>query len=180
MHRRALLFAASALLVVVGLGGCTEDPTLDRVGGSGTTNDARPECSRAAPDAAPRFLPCDVEAVLRAKCQRCHNSKAVLDVCYPAKTCVKGPFPLLTWADTHKIQGTIPTFELMLSAVASDFMPFKVTNISPPVAPLDEDEKATLISWAKACGPARSTACPIGEDAGDSAPPRDAAPSGDK
>jgi hypothetical protein len=155
-----------ALLALIGPVACTEDPTLDTVGGSGTTTDADPECSQAAPDAAPRFLPCDVEAVLRAKCQRCHNSKAVLDVCYAAKTCRKGPFPLLTWSDTHKLQGATPTFELMRQAVESNFMPFQVTDISPPVERLTAGEKATLINWTRACAPGRSTACPVPEDGG--------------
>jgi hypothetical protein len=168
VDKRIRLFAAPALLAMIGPIACTEDPTLDTVGGSGTTNDARQECSRAAPDAAPRFLPCDVEAVLRDKCQRCHNSAAALDRCFPAKTCLRGPFPLLTWSDTHELQGTTPTFELMEHAVSTDFMPFKTTGISPPVEPLTALEKATLINWTKACAPAVSTACPRPEpeDAG--------------
>jgi hypothetical protein len=178
---RRTLFAAlpvRTLGALVALVACTEDPTLDRVGGSGSNNDARPECPQVAADAQPRFLPCNVEAVLRAKCQRCHNSKAVLDRCYPAKTCVRGPFPLLTWSDTHALQGSTPTFELMRRAVESGLMPFQTTDISPPVEPLDAEEKATLINWAKACAPAGSKACPASEDGGDSA--LDGAPSGDK
>jgi hypothetical protein len=175
VRRPVMPFAACALSAFAGLGGCTDDPTLDLVGGSGTTTDARPECSQAAPDAAPRFLPCDVEAVLRAKCQRCHNSTAVLDVCYPAGTCLRGPFPLLTWSDTHQLRGATPTYELMRQAVQDGFMPFTTANVSPPVALLESDEKATLINWANACAPAGSRACDPGDDGGGSRPP-----SGDK
>jgi hypothetical protein len=166
------------LLALMGSTACTEDPTLDKVGGSGAIPDAARECSQDAPDAATRFLPCDVEAVLKAKCQRCHNSRAVLDVCYPAKTCVKGPFPLLNWSDTHKPLGTTPIFELMQQAVSSGYMPFKTTDISPPVEPLTTAEKATLINWTQACAPGRPTACPAPGDA--AARTLDGGASGDK
>lgn len=171
-------FAAAALLALLGPAACTEDPTLDKVGGSGALPDADRTCSLDPPDASPRFLPCDVEAVLRGKCQRCHNSREVLAVCYPAKTCVKGPFPLLTWSDTHAPFGTAPIYEAMLQAVSSGYMPFKTTDISPPVEPLTAAEKAILINWTKACAPGRPTVCPPPEDAGERA--LDGAASGDK
>ena len=60
-----------------------------------------------------------------------------------------------------------PTFELMRDAVATGYMPFKTTGITPPVAPLDAEEKGTLIRWTTSCAPARSTACIPVDDAGD-------------
>jgi hypothetical protein len=100
----------------------------------------------------------------------------VLDSCYVAKTCVKGPFPLLTWSDTHKLQDTTPTFELIHQAIEIDFMPFKTTSISPPVEPLSAEEKATLLRWTAACAPGVSKSCG-GSDGGETL---DAAASGDK
>jgi len=116
VHRRCTVLRMAAALA---LAGCTEDPTLERVGGSGTPGlDAQPSCSESSPDARPRALPCNVEAVLRARCQRCHNSNDELDRCYPAQTCLRGPFPLLTWSDTHSTSyGDSPVFELMQKTV---------------------------------------------------------------
>lgn len=169
MHRRRSTARLAALVALLGGLGCTtEDPVLDRVGGTGRAvdgragdgkaGDGRAECSSEVPDAAPRLFPCDVEAVLAAKCQRCHNSNAVLNRCYP-KSCVKAPFPLLTWSDTHQPYGDRPIFEAMHQAVETDYMPFKTTDISPPVAPLTAEEKATLLAWTAACAPAGSRAC---------------------
>jgi hypothetical protein len=102
----------------------------------------------------------------------------VIDACYLAKTCKKGPFPLLTWSDTHQLFGTTPIFELMLNAVQNGYMPFQVTDITPPVAPLGDAEKATLINWAKACAPAGTRACGFGDGGGGT--PVDGAAGGDK
>lgn len=159
--------SAFAIVATSACFGCMEDPVLDHVGGSGTiTSDASRPCPETVPDARPRSLPCDVEAVLAKKCQRCHNSKAHLDVCYPAKTCLRGPFPLLTWSDTHEDYGGKPVFERMRDAVESDYMPFKTTMISPPVEPLTTAEKSTLIAWTKSCAPPGTVACPASvEDA---------------
>jgi len=164
----------AALVGLVAVQGCTEDPTLDKVGGTGPLPDARATdgqatdapvtCDETRADAAPGLLPCDVEAVLAAKCQRCHNSKAVLDVCFPKNTCLRGPFPLLTWSDTHQIYGGKPIFERMHDAVASGFMPFQSTDITPPTAPLEPSEKTTLLEWTKDCAPEGRVTC--GSDAG--------------
>jgi hypothetical protein len=152
-----------AALVVSGsfvVTACTEDPKLEKVGGNGSTDaDARPTCADSVPDAEPRFFPCNVEAVLVAKCQRCHNEKAVLDLCSPEKKCLKGPFPLLSWSDTHQLFGDQPIFELMRMAVLTDYMPFKTDTITPPVAPLTADEKATLVAWTTVCAPAGTAPC---------------------
>lgn len=164
--------AAALLAAVVWLGlmltSCTEDPTLDRVGGTGPVADGRARCDETPADASPRSFPCDVEAVLRAKCQRCHDSPAELDRCYPAKTCLRGPFPLLKWSDTHQVYGDKPIFVRMHDAVASDFMPFKSNDITPPTAPLEPGEKATLLAWTAACAPPGSVACSA-TDAGSAA-----------
>src|ERR1041385_262789 len=157
--RSAAIAAVMGLWVALAAGGCTEAPRLDTVGGNGKIADARPSCDETPADGSPRAFPCDVEAVLEAKCQRCHNSKAELDRCYPEKTCLKGPFPLLTWSDTHQIYGEKPIFERMYDAVLSGFMPFQTTDISPPTVPLTPSEKETLLVWARACAPPRTTAC---------------------
>jgi hypothetical protein len=71
-----------------------------------------------------------------------------------------------------------PTFELMRMAVASGFMPLPAPDLSPPVEPLDAEEKATLIAWANECAPGALNACPSPNDGGDAA--LDAAGGGDK
>lgn len=147
------------MVVGLGLGGCTEDPSLDRVGGSGSPADGQARCDETPADASPRPFPCDVEAVLRAKCQRCHNSPAVLDRCYPAKTCLHGPFPLLTWSDTHQVYAEKPIFVRMREAVASGYMPFQSNDITPPTAPLEPGEKETLVAWTTACAPPGNAVC---------------------
>jgi hypothetical protein len=157
--------AVRALAVALVAAGCTEDPKLDRVGGNGSGgSDARPSCSESTPDARPRSFPCDVEAVLRARCQRCHNSSDELDRCSPAKTCLRGPFPLLTWSDTHANFDGTPVFELMQTVVETDFMPLQSPPVSPPAAPLDADQKATLLAWVRSCAPPGTAAC-AGTDA---------------
>lgn len=105
--------------------------------------------------------PCDVEAILAAKCRRCHTSTEELDRCYPAKECERAPFPLLTFADSRQDigDGTTPVAHIA-DAVRTGFMPFQSTRLTTPVEPLTESETSTLIDWANACGPPAAAACP--------------------
>jgi hypothetical protein len=119
---------------------------------------ANGDCSAAAEPAA-GFFPCDVEAVLSAKCQRCHNAPDVVRACTDAGTCAPAPFPLLEWSDTRRRLGEDPIYVLMGRAVASGAMPFMLTNITPPTEPLTSAEKQTLLDWIEACAPPSATAC---------------------
>lgn len=140
-RRRTLHFLAAGIALCAGLA-CSENE------------------SREAPCAAPlaedagRVFPCDVDAVLEAKCRRCHNTDAVLDVCYPQGTCLRGPFPLVTYDDTRvDIGGGTIVHERMDDVVASGYMPFQTPDIQPPVQTLTEDEKRILLDWLAAGAP---------------------------
>lgn len=134
------------------LAGCVVGPDDGRKDDGGTV-DAAKSCDTVSFDATDPRLPCDVEAILVAKCQRCHNTPAVIDACYAAHTCAKGPFPLLSWQDTHQVVGSEPVFERMKTAISTDFMPLQITTIMPPVEKLTDAEKARLLDWLSQCAP---------------------------
>ncbi len=92
---------------------------------------------------SPRF-PCEVEAVIQAKCQRCHDQ--------PPKN--GAPFPLLTWEDTRGPYGTKLVYQAMLPAIETDFMPLTQLKLDPPVEPLTPEEKTLLLDWLAAGAPA--------------------------
>jgi hypothetical protein len=157
-------------LVLLSAWACEHDPEIDREGGplpdassGGTAGDSGVggQAADAGADGAPcpfidpaiitPALPCDVEAVLKAKCQRCHQNPPLNGA----------PFPLLTWENTQAIYFNQPIYARMLKAVSSGFMPYKGVVLDPPVEPLTDDEKATLIAWLSECGPpAEKTSCP--------------------
>ena len=151
----------------------THDPEIDRVGGplpdassggssgsggsagiGGEAGDAAvdaPTCPIIDPAIVTPALPCEVEAVLKAKCQRCHQEPPLNGA----------SFPLLTWENTQAIYFKKPIHARMLNAVTTGFMPYMALELDPPVEPLTEDEKATLIAWLSECGPpAEQTSCP--------------------
>lgn len=91
---------------------------------------------------------CDAEAVLVAKCQRCHG-----------ETQQNGaPFPLVTYEDT---QVDAPTFtdaerkryDQMQYVIEIDFMPYMALTLDPPVQPLTCEEKTTLLEWLETGSP---------------------------
>ncbi len=92
---------------------------------------------------APHF-PCEIEAVIRAKCQRCHNDPPQNDA----------PFPLLTWEDTRRPYGMLLVYEAMLPAIETDFMPLTQLELDPPVEPLTPEEKAPMLDWLRDEAPA--------------------------
>ncbi len=158
---RRMLRRARPLLFVLasspfGLFGCSGDSR--RAGVKPDGGDAGPRCPPSV-NVDTDFLPCDVEAVLVAKCQRCHDTPEHLAPCLRRKSCVSGPFPLLTYADTQQGTGNGRIFELMGQAVSLGYMPFTEANVSPPVEPLTDAEKSTLLDWIAACAPGTSTAC---------------------
>lgn len=126
--KRILLAGALAL-------GCASQPpaALDPDGGAA-----------CAPNAgAAGELPCDVAAVLAARCQQCHRSPP----------CHKAPFPLLTYEDTQHpwgIQG-LQRWQGMAERVTD---PNPLSRMPPRDQPqLDDPQMATLRSWFIACAP---------------------------
>lgn len=102
-------------------------------------------------------LPCEIDAILEAKCRRCHTSPMANGA----------PFPLLTWQDLQLVPppGTKRVHEKMVVAVETDFMPFCAEGacgtFDPPVEALTPQEKQTLLDWLSPCPtPADGVACP--------------------
>jgi hypothetical protein len=105
------------------------------------------------------FFPCEIEAIVSAKCQRCHNSDAVLNDCAKKKTCEPGPFPLLEWGDTRRDFGGLRPIDRMASVISSGYMPYQSMTLTTPVEKLTADEKATMLRWLNACAPPAAAAC---------------------
>jgi hypothetical protein len=91
-------------------------------------------------------LPCEVRAVLEAKCWGCHGS-----------TLANGaPFPLVTYADTQaEFTAGVVIWERMQLAVESGFMPLS----SSADGPLTDDELDVLDDWFDACAPSAAEGC---------------------
>lgn len=145
-----LLVLASPLLSF----GCSNDDTSAERRG-----DALPDPgSGGAADLGAPITFCDAVIVLRAKCQRCHQSPPQHGA----------PVPFLTYADTQAQYYMTDSkwSDSMFSQVGRDFMPdtsqnAPPTSIMPPVEPLTADEKATLMAWLEqGANPEGGTDCP--------------------
>ena len=96
-------------------------------------------------------LPCDVDAVLEAKCRRCHTEPQANGA----------PFPLLTWEDTQGTYVGKPIYVRMQNAIETGFMPFTALTLDPPVEDLTQQEKDTLLAWLADCAkPVDGVVCP--------------------
>jgi hypothetical protein len=62
--------------------------------------------------------------------------------------------------DTQKVRTGKPIFVLMQQMVEADLMPPTDLALTPKVAPLSPDQKATLLSWLKAGAKKDSAPCP--------------------
>lgn len=152
----ALRAASLAVLLAAGCG--DHRPELSRVGGplpepGGVDAGCRPD-----PEGA---LPCEVEQVLRAKCQLCHNDEE------PRPNFA--PFPLLTFADTRFVYEARPVWQRMVTVLETDFMPLRGPFVSPEGVPLTPEEKRTLLDWLGACAPSGDPVAVCGD--GGAAPP---------
>ena len=87
-------------------------------------------------------LPCAVDDAFASKCRRCHT----------IPTRHGAPFVFLTWADTRQDRLGQPLYMVIGRAVRSGFMPYKV-EANPPVSPLTEEEKKTVLDWVDAGAP---------------------------
>lgn len=75
------------------------------------------------------YLPCDVETVLKGKCQSCHAATPL----YGA------PIPLMTYEDTQATYKSLSAWRAMKDSVSSGKMPQGTT--------LTAQEKKTLMDW---------------------------------
>ena len=127
------------------------DPTADGGNGGGTNADGGVGSADLVPF-------CDALQVIRAKCQRCHQDPPQHGA----------PAPFLTYEDTQaKYPNTEMTYaDFMLHDVESGLMPFVAlnnppTSLMPPVEPLTDEEKNTLVTWLKqGAKPVGGTDCP--------------------
>lgn len=91
---------------------------------------------------------CAAREVLEQKCQRCHAEE----------TQHGAPFALVSYQDTQVVnaKGKL-RYELIATAVSSDFMPPSFLNVTPPVEPLTDLERAALLDWCERGAPGPST-----------------------
>jgi hypothetical protein len=106
------------------------DPNASAAGGGG--GGGAPDCSMT-PDTGE--FPCDVYAVLKARCHPCHTDPQQRGA----------PFSLLTYEDTRVPYGSGPRAARMLTMVQTNQMP-------PPSEPRPTaEERATLLGWLGSC-----------------------------
>ncbi|MEZ4220737.1 MAG: hypothetical protein R3B13_07380 [Polyangiaceae bacterium] len=163
MTSRSRVWGWLAACVAIVIGCSEHDPELERQGGtggnaggagtagtsgggqSGADGSACPPSTAAKPT-----FPCEVQAVLEAKCHRCHQKPPLNG----------SPFPLLTWEDTQVVYVGKPIFRRMNNAIKTDFMPATFVKLDPPVETLTPAEKQILIEWSECGIPADGAVCP--------------------
>jgi len=145
---------ALVLLVVACNGGA------DGGRGDAATKDAGPAMSCSDAGAGTSF-PCDVAPIIASKCQRCHDTTEALSDCLAQGSCVQGPFPLLTWSDTRRQFATGRVIDFLADVIDKRIMPLTSVSVQPPVQPLTDGERSTLLAWARSCAPPSTKAsCP--------------------
>lgn len=93
-------------------------------------------------DAGPH-LPCEVDAVLKARCQGCHGAPPTQGA----------PFPLVQQADFLAPYFTTTVLAAARQAIETGTMP-----LGGP--PLEAGEKAVLLQWLEAGAPRSAARCP--------------------
>lgn len=93
-------------------------------------------------DAGVPHIPCEVDALLTARCRSCHTDPPTQDA----------PFPLLTQADFQRPFAGSTVAERAVGAVESDFMP-----LNRP--PLNAEQKTLLFGWLDAGVPLSTANC---------------------
>jgi hypothetical protein len=156
----ALLLAAAAAPATACGGGSPASPTFsatnvsvsDDAGsfsdaaGSSIGGDASIEAimagfARCAASPATGSFPADVAAVIHSKCNPCHTDLPLNGA----------PFPLLTYADVHKLfAGTFPIYEEMYLLIQPNGVPHMPFGNAPQ---LTADEFKTLSDWLISCAP---------------------------
>ena len=123
---------------------CSSPTPHDRAigGDQGVTVDAGADVDTSADVDASTDAPtswCSVQAILALKCQRCHASPAAHGA----------PFALVSYDDTQVLDRKgRARFERIGSVVEEQSMPpVNSIKLEPPVEPLQEQERATILSW---------------------------------
>jgi hypothetical protein len=107
-------------------------PAEPGTGGGGGAGGG-PDCS-GTPDTGD--FPCEVYAVLKAKCHTCHTDPPTGNA----------PFPLLTYELTRAPFGSKQRWEQMRADIASGYMPFG--TVAPDLTP---EEQQVLLDWFATC-----------------------------
>jgi uncharacterized membrane protein len=143
---RCLSSSFAVATTLLGLA-CGTAGTVDEHGplSSGAGAEHSSGAAGAAPDHAGERSWCEVQRVLQAKCQRCHAASPEHGA----------PFPLVSYEDTQVVSaGGTARFSAIEKAVLDDFMPPGFIALEPPVLPLSDAEKQTLLDWCASGAPA--------------------------
>ena len=130
--RGALGLALAAVTIA-----CGSPTPLDRATLSGREPAADASVDQASADGQPPTW-CEIQSILALKCQRCHDS--------PARH--GAPFALISYDDTQLLdkKGNA-RFERIAVVVEERSMPAQVIKLDPPVEPLQDEERATILDW---------------------------------
>lgn len=150
---RALSIALPLVAAWIAAAGCTANLTEECVGGPCSTDTIPAEGSggagggdggACAPNPAQGEFPCDVYAVLHAKCHTCHATDKL-----PTSG---APFSLLQYEDTQHVFGKGPKlrWQRMSEVIEPGAIPHMPFGMAPQ---LTADEKATLEAWFAECAP---------------------------
>lgn len=122
-------------------GGITNPPSLGGTTAGGTTGGVAP---------AANGLPCDVQKILKDKCQTCHGEPLA-----------SGPMPLITWAHLQ-VASTLKPAEKIAQRVKT-----RIADTAMPMPPatrpqLTAAEKQTLNAYLMAGAPQSTASCTAG------------------
>jgi cytochrome c551/c552 len=139
MKARALasLFALSSLW----LAACGSDNASTGGGGHGGTSTSNGTTTSTG-TGGPSGLPCEVDTVLKSRCQSCHASTPLFGA----------PMPLVTYADLHapaKSDASKMVYELVEARTHDTAKPMP----QPPNAPLSAADQKTIDDWVAAGAP---------------------------
>jgi hypothetical protein len=134
-------FLVTALVALASCSGSSDAPG-NPPGTGGTTGTPPPVGA----------IPCEVDRVLKSRCQGCHQSPPLFGA----------PMPLLSFGDTQ-VQAitdkTMKVWQAMRMMVGTDKMP----PVTTPTGPLTAAEKSTLLAWLDAGAPGSGNAACSGE-----------------
>lgn len=116
----------ASMLGACGGDGEAGDPAQSSDGGAGDSGQSTDELTY-----------CDVEPIVDRYCVRCHSDPPQNDA----------PMALTTWEAIESVR------ERASDLVAGGFMPFTGLNLTPPVEPLPQEEKALLLEWLDSGAP---------------------------
>ena len=136
MTTRTTLMFSSAMALGAVLAACTADPAGLRMRARDTNAPSRTDdvtSGEGAPAETATGLPCDVDAVLKSKCQTCHASEPK----YGAST------SLVTYDDLHEEHAGKKLLDLVKQRIHDDARPMPPT----PNPRLAAEEAATLDAW---------------------------------